>query len=377
MKILLIGNFPYLYSQSMNRFADLMEGELKHLDHEVRLLKPTPFLGKLCPSAYGMGKWFGYIDRFLLFIPNLLHAAAWADVIHICDQANAVYVPWIYRKPHLVTCHDMIAIRSALGEIPEHPTCWTGRIYQLWIGSGLRRAQRIICVSNHTQRELHRTVRIPIAKTAVVENALNYPYHPVSRYEIERVILSRYPLHGASYFLHIGGNHWYKNREGVVHLFANLINLKAFRNHHLILAGDKWASELSNLVGYLNLQNRIHQWTEASNEDLQGLYSGAEALLFPSYMEGFGWPIIEAQTCGCPVITTGLEPMTDVGGNSAIYIDPHLLDDAADLIGRRLPKDRDLLVQDGFRNAARFSSEKMINGYLEAYEIVRSSCIRN
>ena len=55
-------------------------------------------------------------------------------------------------------------------------------------------------------------------------------------------------------------------------------------------------------------------------EDLRALYSAAAALLFPSWLEGFGWPVLEALACGCPVITTDREPMREVGGNAAVYV---------------------------------------------------------
>ena len=71
---------------------------------------------------------------------------------------------------------------------------------------------------------------------------------------------------------------------------------------------------------------------EPSDEDLRSLYSGAAALLFPSLYEGFGWPLIEAQSCGCPVITSNRSPMTEVAGSAALYIDPANESAAAALI---------------------------------------------
>ena len=70
------------------------------------------------------------------------------------------------------------------------------------------------------------------------------------------------------------------------------------------------------------LRDRVIELTNITNEDLRALYSKATALLFPSLREGFGWPIIEAQACGCPVFTSDRVPMTEVGGDAAIYLDP-------------------------------------------------------
>ncbi|MDT9189897.1 MAG: glycosyltransferase, partial [Limnospira sp. PMC 894.15] len=103
------------------------------------------------------------------------------------------------------------------------------------------------------------------------------------------------------------------------------------------------------------------------NEDLRALYSAAIALLFPSLQEGFGWPIIEAQACGCPVFTSHIPPMTEVGGDVAIYIDPKNPQESATKILDSLniikPDPQPL-----FDNAKRFTTEKMINEYIGLYE---------
>ena len=115
------------------------------------------------------------------------------------------------------------------------------------------------------------------------------------------------------------------------------------------------------------LGDRVVELTNASNEDLQALYSKATALLFPSLREGFGWPIIEAQACGCPVFTSDRVPMTEVGGDAAIYLDPTDPPAAAAVIANsldRIPQ----LRQAGLENAKRFSSSAMISSYSSVYQ---------
>src|SRR5258708_722987 len=110
MKILLIGNYIPDQQESMQRFANMLEVGLTQLGHEVRLIRPEPFFGKIRPSPEGFGKWLGYIDKFLLFPSRLRKAIAWADVVHICDHSDAFYTKYIQNKPHLVTCHDLLAV---------------------------------------------------------------------------------------------------------------------------------------------------------------------------------------------------------------------------------------------------------------------------
>jgi glycosyltransferase involved in cell wall biosynthesis len=94
-------------------------------------------------------------------------------------------------------------------------------------------------------------------------------------------------------------------------------------------------------------------------------------LLFPSLDEGFGWPIIEAQACGCPVLTSGRPPMDEVGGAAAVYVNPENPEAAAAAAILALNKAADLR-EASLQNAARFSSSAMIEGYLSLYEKVCS-----
>jgi glycosyltransferase involved in cell wall biosynthesis len=372
MKILLIGNYLHNKQQSMQRFAELMRDLLVGAGNDAWLVQPPAILGKVLPAAEGIGKWLGYIDRFVLFRDRLRKEAAKADVVLICDQANAVYVPMLHGKPHLVTCHDMLAIRSALGDIPGHQTGWSGRFYQRWILSGLRHAQQVVCVSEQTRHELLAVGGLPLARTSVVPNALNYPYRPMPFGEARSRLRALRAEESWRYFLHVGGNQWYKNRPGVVHIFGALASLPQFAGHHLILAGKPWPRELRATVEQYKLTARVHEWIDVSNEELRALYSGAEALIFPSLQEGFGWPIAEAQACGCPVFTSNRPPMTEVGGSAAVYIDPGCPLEAAQVIAERI-SDSDGLARRGLENAKRFAAEAMSTGYLDVLYKLRVS----
>lgn len=371
MKILLIGNYAHSQQQSMQRFADLMFELLTASGHEVRLLKPDPLLGNLKPAEAGLGKWLGYIDRFILFRWRLHRAAEWADIVHICDHGNAMYVNMLGGKASVVTCHDLLAVQSALGEIPGNVTGFSGRMLQRWIMSGLRQAQHVVSVSQQTRSELQRLSGLHDARCSVAHNALNYPYQPMAADAARERLRRLGEVEDWPFFVHVGGNQWYKNRAGVVRLFMQLATQPPFVQHHLVLAGKPWPEDLRALVQGSGLAERIHEWTEPANEDLHALYSTAEALLFPSLQEGFGWPIAEAQACGCPVVTTGRAPMTEVGGDSAVYIDPDDIAGAAVLIAKALSS-RQELAAGGLHNAARFTGPAMAARYIAAYQCVLS-----
>ena len=108
-----------------------------------------------------------------------------------------------------------------------------------------------------------------------------------------------------------------------------------------------------------------------SDQDLVVLYRNAELLLFPSLYEGFGLPVIEAQACGCPVVTTGRAPLTEIGGDGAAYIaNPTDSGAVADKVVEILqlgPAEREQMKRRGFRNAAQFSEPEMTKGYFRLY----------
>ena len=369
MKILLISNYLFDAQQSMQRFANLLETGLSQLNHQVRVLRPQPFFGRFRPSPTGFGKWLGYADKFIVFPRTLRKAIAWADVVHICDHSNAFYVKYLQQVPHLVTCNDLLAIRSALGEIPENRTKWTGKQLQKMILNGLNQACRVVCISEKTKQDLVRLSSLGPSAVSRIYMGLNYPYSPMSGQEAKQY-LGRFSIPQDSLFIfHVGGNHWYKNRLGVLTIFSHLNRKVESLKLHLVMAGSPFSSEMKQFVGTYDLGDKVTEAGQVSNEELRALYSSAKALLFPSLQEGFGWPIIEAQACGCPAIVSGYSPMTEVGDESVVYIDPRNPEAAADRILDCLPE-LENLVEKGFSNVQKFSSEKMVLQYVREYESI-------
>ena len=371
MKVLLLANYLNDEQESMKRFAALMERGLTRAGHNVRVVQPKVYAGRLHASARGFGKWLGYLDKFVVFPPFLRSAVKWADVVHICDHSNSFYRKYIGSVPHLVTCHDLLAIRSAQGEIPQKQTAWTGRQLQRLILKGLTEAQHIVCVSNATRKDLLRVVDIAENRVSLAYNSLNYPY---SRMETDEAA-SRLQQLGIDpnqrFLLHVGGNQWYKNRLGVLRIFSILTKLAVGGSLKLLMVGKPWTLEMRRFVLEQGLSNATLELTGVAEEDLRALYSMASMMIFPSFQEGFGWPIIEAQACGCPVVTSNRSPMNDVGGNAAIYIDPDNPESAAAAVQRTLcgvAGIRELSLA----NAARFEGSGMIDSYLSLYDKVRN-----
>lgn len=365
MRILLLANFLPDQQVSMQFFSELLSSGMAARGHDVEVLRPEPFFARLVDRPAGLQKWLGYIDKFLLFPFVLARRAKRFDLVHICDHSNSMYTAFLRGRPNVVTCHDLIAVRSALGEIPENATGWSGRVLQRAILRGLQRAQFVACVSEHTRRDVLRVAGLERSATCCIPNGLHYPYARMERTEAIRRASLLIADATSPFLLHVGGNQWYKNRTGALEIFARLHTKPEFSGYRLIMVGKPFTAEMRDLVEKERLRGDVVEVAQLSNEDLRALYSLAEGLVFPSLEEGFGWPIVEAQACGCPVFTSNRSPMTEVGGTAAVYFEPLDPDGAADGIAGALLR-RAAMIEAGFENARRYEAAPM----LEAYEAV-------
>jgi glycosyltransferase involved in cell wall biosynthesis len=270
-----------------------------------------------------------------------------------------MYVSAVAHRAHIITCHDVLAIRSAMRHFPENPVGVTGRTFQQLIARGLRQAQAILCVSRKTRDDLERYLGVPEERLHVVPNALPWPYRPVTRDTCTPLLRAVGVEPGEQYFFHIGGNHWYKNRGAAIQIFAELGKLPQFAGAKLVMAGGPLTAALREIAERHEVDQAVVEAVGLSNECLQALYSCALATLFPSLEEGFGWPILEAQACRCPVVTTDRPPMNEVAGGAAILIDPAKPETAAQAVADAL-QDTAQIRAEGLRNAAGYSAERML-----------------
>jgi glycosyltransferase involved in cell wall biosynthesis len=383
-KVIIISNYLPDEQDSMLKFSELIHTSLTNNNVNVETIRPVERAGKLKFFFPSIVKWLFYIDKYLLFPIYLL--AYFKNiklkkniVYHITDHSNALYALFLKGQPLVVTCHDVLAIRSAIGEINQNPTGFTGRLLQKYIFMGLKSITRIVCVSEKTARDLHRLIGDHTHKVTTILNPLNFDYFPLSR---ENAILKTSRLGDSignaiqqGFILHVGGNQWYKNRFRACEIYAFMAREKLRRGvaiPQLLLAGKEPSAEIRSYVSE-NSDLPIRFVISPTTDELQALYSVATALLFPSLEEGFGWPILEAMACGCPVVTTGKPPMTQVGGDAAIYIDPtniyksaYALNEVTDWSNIQ----RSEHAQKGYTNLERFSKSEFIDHYLAAYSDV-------
>jgi glycosyltransferase involved in cell wall biosynthesis len=379
MKLLLIGNYANDKQVSINRFVGLMDKGMRQVGWEVRRIQAEPVVGKLYPGAYGLGKWLGYIDKLLIFPFQLCQARDWADLVCICDQSFSYYIPYLKNKTHLIICHDLLAIRSALGEIPESPLGWTGKQYQNLIYRGFQQAQYVACSSPSTQADVLRLTSIPPERTFVIEDCLDENYAEMPREEaLERT--AQFPIDfNAPFIIHVGGNQWYKNRFGLLQIFNYLQKYPELQHWQLVMVSRPLDAQMQDFVKEHNLEKKVIELVGVPNDDLRALYSLATAMIFPSLQEGFGVPPIEAQACGCATFVSNRLPMTEISAEAAVYFNPKDCEGAAAIIAPVLlnPEKMAQMRQKGYENAQRFSFMRMMNTYDQTFRDILEKAPRN
>lgn len=370
MKVLLVGNYLPDRQRSMQRFAAMLRDGLRACGNEVQLIRPRPRLGRTKTFGRGARKWLAYGDKYLILPGALRRAVEWADVVHICDHSNAMYAAHLRGKPHVVTCHDLLAVRGALGEPTDCPATFTGKILQRWILRSLRAAQMVACVSEATRSDLLRLAGPEMeSRSRTIMLAVVPTLSAVERNEARTRLASLFGIKtGRPFLLNVGSNLRRKNREGALRIFKRVSQQL---DCDLVFAGDPLSKELRQLKNEIGLNGNVIEVARPSDSVLEALYSTAFALLYPTRFEGFGWPAIEAQTCGCPVVSSNSTSLPEVVGNSALLRAPEDEEGfATDVLRLTESPTRNQLIVRGFENVKRFTPERMVNDYTQLYQEV-------
>jgi len=386
LKIVIFCHPAFMRSQSMPRFARMLKSAYEARGYSVQVWAPHARIFNLVPTGR-LSKWAGYIDEHVLFPIQARMALKHQhpDTLYVfCDQALGSWVPMVKHLPHVIHVHDLLALRSALGEIPENPTSITGKIYQRFIRRGFRQGRHFISVSKKTREDLHRVGHLSAVTSDVVYNGMNYPFSPLARPETMQILReANLPAPDESYLLHVGGGQWYKNLVGVIALYAQYAKRQRVPLP-LWCIGPQPSCAVRSALGKVPPHGRVSFFQSVESRTLQALYSGARAFLFPSLAEGFGWPLVEAQACGCPVLTTDEAPMNEIAGRGAFYVPRLQIDDDIDAWAAKgaavldelllePPEQSNLRRQRGIEWAQRFNTDKTIEDYIDIYSRVLSN----
>lgn len=232
-----------------------------------------------------------------------------------------------------------------------------------------RRADRFIAISEFTKREMTELLGIPKNRIRVLYCAAPEHVVQVCFSSVLNALREKYHL-PERYILFVGNFNPRKNLKRLITAFDLMKQRSGLPISLVIAGGQGWKFDPLNALKGVSFAQDVNFIGYVPDEEIAALYSAAELFVFPSLYEGFGIPVIEAQKCGTPVITSNTSALPEIGGDAAVYVDPLNVDELAHEMEIVLQSNtlRESLIAKGKENAARFSweeSAQQLTDYIE------------
>lgn len=298
----------------------------------VIFLSPANFDEFVCPNENVRkelikARWYSLAEQFE--VPYKWRRAK-IDLMHF-PHFN---VPLLKMGPYIVTIHDLILTKfPTVRATTKAPFIYwlKDKAYRLVIRSAIRRAKKVITVSEFTKRDLITQFKTSEDKIAVTyEGVANLTKGGDSLFVAKldnQSTLELYNIRGP-YLLYVGNAYPHKNLEGLVRVFAELRKEHPYLRLVLVGKEDFFYDRVRLYAQHLNLWQKDNHNTPVvfpgyvPDVDLEALFQEAALYVFPSLYEGFGLPPLEAMAYGCPVASSNCASMPEILGGAAAYFDP-------------------------------------------------------
>ena len=263
-----------------------------------------------------------------------------------------------------VTIHDLI-----FDHFPSYmPRKELIPVYRLLTKIALWRAQGVITISEATKADLIELYKVAPDKIWVTPEAAAPSFRPVAD-AVKEAVRERYHL-PKKFILTLGTMRPQKNIPTLLRAFAHILDQTDAK---LVLAGHidpRWPDEITPLIDELGLQARITQPGHIAEVDLPALYSLADLFAFPSTIEGFGLPPLEAMSCGTAVVVSNSSSLPEVVGDAGLLVDPMNVEELSEALLAVLenPAIRQELQAKSLQRAALFSWRQTAQRTMQAYQ---------
>lgn len=299
-------------------------------------------------------------------IKSILHPITYS---HDFPQEADITQFFNYVIPHgvkgkaVTMVHDM-AYKACPDTVSDKTRVWL----ELAMKRSMKRADKIITVSEFSKSEIVKYLNIDEEKIVVMPNGVDFDlYH--DSYSLRSIdeVLNRYHIN-RKYFLYVGTIEPRKNLIQLIHAFEQFPYAK---DYQLVLAGGiGWKSKkIRETIDLSHLKDNILLTDYVPEEDIPLLMNGCEAFVFPSIYEGFGMPVAEAMACRKPVITSNISSMPEIIGEAGIYVDPYNSEsivEAFNLVANQEEK-CSKLAEIGYLKSKQFTWKNSVEILLDTY----------
>ncbi len=263
--------------------------------------------------------------------------------------------------PSVTTIHDLIFLRY-----PKFYSKIDSGMYLSIARSSCRRATKVIAISQQTKSDLVNFLGLDPDKIEVIYQSCNNLFYERISESQKELVRQQFNL-PAKFILCVGTIEQRKNQLAILEGVA-----KEKLDIPIVLLGKptEYKKVLDEFIFEANMRRQLTFLHGTNTAELQAIYQMAEIMVYPSFFEGFGLPILEAQASGCPVITSNTSSMPEAGGEGACYIDPANSTEIG-LAIRNILNDKDLraeLIQKGTLNAELFKDQIVAENLMRLYQ---------
>ena len=376
MKATLVPNIVGFPSYSMVRYAEDLSVALRQIappDWEFEMLQGLPLaaIKRLLPGAQGE-KWAGRIGRFVTYPSQAARSVA--DVYHVLDHSHANIIRSLPADKTVITCHDVIPLLGAKGQIPVSVGRATRYTFPLRIQL-MRRCRYILADSESTRQDLMEHGSVPAEQIVVSHLGVKPAFleEATDRSEKTRAIRRRLEIpEDAQVVVHVGNTERYKNTPTVLRALKRLTEDYEVGKHiYLLRLGSPLREDETELAASLGISERI-KWAGSVRGDaaFADHYRSGDVLAAPSIYEGFGWPPLEAMASGVPVVASKVASLPEIVGDAGLMVSPMDDEALATCLHQILTvhKLRDTLIARGKKRASAFTWENCARRVLSVYE---------
>lgn len=276
--------------------------------------------------------------------------------------------------PSVVTIHDLIHERY-----PEQYTAIDNKIYSKKFRYACAQANHIIAISQQTRQDIIDFYQVPAEKITVCYQSCS-PSFAITVPDSERQRIARKYGLPPEFFLYVGS---IIERKNLLNICKAIYLLRHELQIPLVVIGDggKYKQQVKDFIRQHHLESRIIFLAEGTmardidyvtGKDLPAIYQSATCLIYPSFFEGFGIPVLEALWSRLPVITSNVSCLPEAGGEAAFYVNPNSAEEMA--AGMKLiHRDKSTaqsMSERGWQHAQSFEPAKYARRMMDIYESV-------